>query len=340
MKKKIKELNYKETEKYDKYEKRKINEIADLSNNFKNNEKIEDEIERNEGKPASLFLRTFGNKFKNKNFKLDPNKFQLNNNEDTFTKSRENKNKRGISLNVNILNENSYDKKRSNRLFIKNYNKNNNKIKENFKNTLNQNHKNLKLKAEKLDFLQKFLININNNQIENNHKSPLKTKGINFNLILTKEKEKNKNENESQTNDEKNNDNEKVKQLTIKKNRVKTANKMILTEKRKKSEFAQTKIVLHSDINLASSPNSISKAQRRYKFDRFYGSIYGIKNNENELRIFTVKKRNNKNFKINKKFNLKIININSKGNTIKKEPRNKFVKSYPKYKKEKRKKKT
>jgi hypothetical protein len=161
----------------------------------------------------------------------------------------------------------------------------------------------------------------------------LKTKGINFNLILTKQKEKDENENIINTN--KNNENIKDKQLTIKKNRVKTANKMIFTEKRKKSEFAQTKVVLHSEINLASSPNSINKNQRRYNFDNFFGSVYGIKDNEKDLRTFTVKKRNNKNLKINKKFNLKIINLTSKGNTIKKEKRSKFVKSYPNNKKEK-----
>ena len=326
------ELNYKENEKYDKAEKRKINEIADLTNNIKN---------LNEEKPLSLFLRTFGNKFQNNKLKLEPNKFQYNNNDDSFTKNKDNKNKRGFSLNVNILNENSCDKDRTNRLFIKKYNKNNNAINENVKNALNKkrNFKNLKLKTEKLDFLQKFLINSKknkkNNQIENFEKSPLKTKGINFNLILTKQKEKNENENENLINANKNNENIKDKQLTIKKNRVKTANKMIFTEKRKKSEFAQTKIVLHSEINLASSPNSINKNQRRYNFDKFFGSVYGNKNNEQDLRTFTVKKRNNKNLKINKKFNLKIINLTSKGNTIKKEKRSKFVKSYPNNKKQK-----
>ena len=47
------------------------------------------------------------------------------------------------------------------------------------------------------------------------------------------------------------------------------------------------------------------------------------------MSYFSRKKRNHKNIKINKKFNLKIINFNDKENQIKKEARNNYVKSYP-----------
>ena len=322
-----------ESEKYDKTEKRKINEIAGLINNIKNLNQNTDSDKINE-KP-SLILRTFNNKFKRNNLKLNLNKLNMYNDKandsdnDKMTilnyhsnsnpKNKENKNKNGFSLDINILNEKSLDKNAYNRHLMK-FDKNNYEI---------NNIKQLKLKKEKLDFFQKFLINKRKNQIEINEESPMKNKELNFNLILTKTKERIKSENKKNDKMNKN-----INQLTIKKNKLSPETKIIFTEKRKKTEYNKKRIILHSEINLESSPNSINKCMKKNNIDKYYSSIFGTSNEEG-YRTVSIKKRRNKHLKINKNFNLKIINLNNKGNAIKKESRNQYIKSYPNNKKEK-----
>ena len=322
----------KESEKYDKAKKRKINEIAGLINNMKNLNQNEEE-DKNNVKP-SLILRTFKNKFKKKKLKLNLNKLHIFNDKvndslnekltifdyhsNSNPKTNEIKNKNGLSLDINILNDKSLDKKTYEKPIMK-FDK---KI---FK---KNNIKELKLKTEKLDFFQKFLINKRKNQIENLEKSPIRNNGINFNLILSKTKERIKSENKKNVDI----DFKELNQLTIKKNKLKEQNRIIFTEKRKKIDSSNKKIILHSEINLDSSPNSIRNITKKYHLDKYYSFIYGT-NNEEGCHTFSIKKR--KNIKINKNFNLKITNLNTKGNIIKKEARNKYVLSFPNDKKEK-----
>ena len=336
-------------EKYDKTEKGKINEIASLNNNIKNFNQMA-ETEESENKP-SLILRAFKNKFKENHLKLNSNKLQLNNiinnnlnnnsfhkkldflnyytntntNSNSKNKEQNNNNKKGLSLDINILNIKTSDRNRNDKIFLKKYDKNNNIRNETINNNIKEKHNIKELKIKTLDFFQKFLIN-KKNQIENNESTPLKKNEINFNLILTKNKE-NKN---------KQNDNETIrdKYLSIKKTRISPENKVIFTQRRKKVDSANKKIYINSEINLASSPNSINKCHNNNKYDKYFGNINNIHNNEEGCRTFSINKRNNKNMKINKKFNLKIINFNDKENQIKKETRNLYVKSYPNNKKE------
>ena len=336
-------------EKYDKTEKGKINEIASLNNNIKNFNQMA-ETEESENKP-SLILRAFKNKFKENHLKLNSNKLQLNNiinnnlnnnsfhkkldflnyytntntNSNSKNKEQNNNNKKGLSLDINILNIKTSDRNRNDKIFLKKYDKNNNIRNETINNNIKEKHNIKELKIKTLDFFQKFLIN-KKNQIENNESTPLKKNEINFNLILTKNKE-NKN---------KQNDNETIrdKYLSIKKTRISPENKIIFTQRRKKVDSANKKIYINSEINLASSPNSINKCHNNNKYDKYFGNINNIHNNEEGCRTFSINKRNNKNMKINKKFNLKIINFNDKENQIKKETRNLYVKSYPNNKKE------
>ena len=336
-------------EKYDKTEKRKINEIATLNNNIKNFNQMA-EIEESENKP-SLILRAFKNKFKENHLKLNSNKLQLNNiinnnlnnnsfhkkldflnyytntntNSNSKNKEQNNNNKKGLSLDINILNLKTSDRNRHDKIFLKKYDKNNNIRNEDINNNIKEKHNIKELKIKTLDFFQKFLIN-KKNQIENNESTPLKKNEINFNLILTKNKE-NKN---------KQNDNETIrdKYLSIKKTRISPENKIIFTQRRKKVDSANKKIYINSEINLASSPNSINKCHNNNKYDKYFGNINNIHSNEEGCRTFSISKRNNKNMKINKKINLKIINFNDKENQIKKETRNLYVKSYPNNKKE------
>ena len=228
-------------------------------------------------------------------------------------------------MDINILNLKTSDRNRHDKIFLKKYDKNNNIRNEDINNNIKEKHNIKELKIKTLDFFQKFLIN-KKNQIENNESTPLKKNEINFNLILTKNKE-NKN---------KQNDNETIrdKYLSIKKTRISPENKIIFTQRRKKVDSANKKIYINSEINLASSPNSINKCHNNNKYDKYFGNINNIHSNEEGCRTFSISKRNNKNMKINKKINLKIINFNDKENQIKKETRNLYVKSYPNNKKE------
>ena len=334
--------NDKESEKYDKAEKRKINEIAVLSNNIKNTKPMA-ETEGNENKPP-LILRTFRNKLKENHLKLNSNKLQLknninNNNNNSFnkrldilnyysnpnntnsnSKNKEQNNKKGLSLDINILNIKTSDNNRHDKIFLKKYGKNNNIRTDTISNNLKEKHNIKELKLKTLDFLQKFLIN-KKNQIENNVSTPSKNNEINFNLILTKTKENKNRQNDNET--------LKNRHLSIKKTRINPETRVIFTQKKRKVDSANKKIIINSEIKLVNSPNSINKCQNYNKYDQYFANINNINNNEEGCRTFSIKKRNHKNIKINKKFNLKIINFNDKENQIKKEARNNYVKSYP-----------
>ena len=319
-----------EREKYDKTQKRKINEIAILHNNQKTSQKIS-ETEENDQK--ALLLQKFKDKIKTSKLKLKSNNLFLNNNNDSLTNRfhhknyhsnpKENNNK-FFSLEQNKLNAKSSDKTKYNNIFLRQ--NDNNTIKTNLKVRKNLDNKELRLNIKNLDFFQKFLINKkeNKNHYENSERSPLKTKGINFNLILTKEKEKNKLKNED----------EKRNFLSIKKDKLILKDKIIYTQNRKKMDSG-IKLTLHSEISLINSPHSNKKNQAKYKFDKFYGSVYGINNNNKEgCRTFSINKRHSKNMKIGKRLNLKIVNLNNKGNSFRKIMRNKYVKSYQNNRKE------
>ena len=321
-----------EREKYDKTQKRKINEIAILHNNQKTSQKIS-ETEENDQK--ALLLQKFKDKIKTSKLKLKSNNLFLNNNNDSLTNRfhhknyhsnpKENNNK-FFSLEQNKLNAKSSDKTKYNNIFLRQ--NDNNTIKTNLKVRKNLDNKELRLNIKNLDFFQKFLINKkeNKNHYENSERSPLKTKGINFNLILTKEKEKNKLKNED----------EKRNFLSIKKDKLILKDKIIYTQNRKKMDSG-IKLTLHSEISLINSPHSNKKNQAKYKFDKFYGSVYGINNNNNNkegCRTFSINKRHSKNMKIGKRLNLKIVNLNNKGNSFRKIMRNKYVKSYQNNRKE------
>ena len=319
----------KESEKYDKTRKRKINDIAEQS--IKKFKKMT-ETEANTG---SFLLRNFKSKFHNKNkLILDSNKLHFCNNDSLNKRLKEtnynnnindfiiNKNK----LNENILNKRNVDKNQNNKIFtlkdmkLTNYDKNN--IRNNFKENYN-NIKDPKIKTESLDFFQRFLMNKMKNKKpgENIEKSPIKNNKINFNLILTKTKEKNKNEEDI------NNYNKRIKEklLSEKKNKLYIKDNILYTQKRNKCDSAKKKFILHSQINLVSSPDSNNNYYDN-KFDKFFDIIYGV-NNKDECRSCSIRKRQ-RNKKTNKKLNLKIINLDSKENTIKKEKRNIFVKNY------------
>ena len=331
----------KESDKYDKAKKRKINEISGLANNLKNFKQIS-ETEGNEGidSKSTLLLRTFKNKFKHNKLKLDSNKLFFYNN-DNFSKrfhinnyhsnkkNKEINKKNGKSLDINLINPKPSDKNIQEEIFNLKYNKNNKLIDRNIKNTFKEinNIKELQLNSEKLDFFQKFLINKNKNkiEIENIGQSPTKINEINFNLILTKEKEKEKKENKQ---NEDNNNNEKENILSIRRNKIFDKDKILFTGRKKKSNSAKKRIILHSEINLSNSPNSNNnKYQRKYKLNKYFGSIYAINNKEEGCHTCSIKKRGRRN-NINKKLNLKIINLNTREKTTKKEIRNK-IKSYP-----------
>ena len=325
-----------ENEKYDKTQKRKINEIAALHNNIKNNEK-KYETEGNEEK--AILLTKFKDKIKNRKLKLNKNYF-LKTNDDSLnnklhiknlhSNSNKKNNNNYISLDPNKFNAKSSDKTKQNRIFLK---QEDNSIKSTLKVKRYKNNNELKLKIKNLDFFQKFLINRNNkNHYENSEKSPFKTKGINFNLILTKEKERNIINNKKEIKNEK----EKENLLSIKKDKYFLKDKIIYTQNRKKLDSDSKQLILHSEINLVNSPHSNNKNQIKYKFDKYYGSVYGINNkNINEgCRTFSINKRNSKNMKLRKNLNLRIINLYNKENSVKKIMRNKYVKSYQNNRKE------
>ena len=236
----------------------------------------------------------------------------------------QNHKKKKINTINNNMNENSLDANKINQfksLDIKsrklNIKHNNNQfLSEKFKNSLRNknaekpnNINEIKGNPEQLDFFQKFIIN--KNKPDYIEKSPVKNIGINCNLVLTKNKEKNEETNKIG----------EGRELSGNRNRVSIKDRIILTQKRK----------------------NYNSDQRNNKKNKFLNSVFGYNKNKNDiinvkstevntdkinlgLRSCSIKKNHHrKNLKIdlNKKFNnLKITNLNSQSNTIKKEARN------------------
>ena len=199
-----------------------------------------------------------------------------------------------------------------------------------------------KLIPDQLDFFQKFLIN--KNKADSLEKSPIRSIGINCNLILTKNKEKNK---DNLNVKEEINKNEEKEESSGKKNKNKISikDRIILTQKRKifDSIKKESNNIFGNKINIISSPaqNINNYYQRNQKKNKILNSIFDYNNNnKNDIKSLEVnsdknnfgcrscsikKAHHRKNLKIdiNKKLNkLKITNLNSQSNTIKKEERN------------------
>ena len=175
-------------------------------------------------------------------------------------------------------------------------------------------------KNENLDFLQNFLSNKNKNKKnEITIKSPEKHNDINFNLILTKTRK-----------------NEKNKILSEKKTKNNENN--AFSEKKIKKSFSQKRKLI---LNFVNSPSSnIKKTQaKKDKFNIIFNdrNEVGLKNEGNENNFihlfekgnfsYSTKKSHRANTKMNK--NVKLITINTKGNSRKKEGNNIFIKTNP-----------
>ena len=235
---------------------------------------------------------------------------------------------RKLNINHNKINNKLTNEKIKNIITSKNIEKTNN-IKD-------------KLIPDQLDFFQKFLIN--KNKADSLEKSPIKSIGINCNLILTKNKEKNK---DNLNVKEEINKNEEREESSGKKNKNKISikDRIILTQKRKifDSIKKESKNIFGNKINIISSPaqNINNYYQRNQKKNKILNSIFDYNNNnKNDIKSLEVnsdknnfgcrscsikKAHHRKNLKIdiNKKLNkLKITNLNSQSNTIKKEERN------------------
>ena len=283
----------KESEKYDKTKKRKINDIAELSI-----KKFNKMAETEENKDSFL-LKHYKNNYNTNKYILNTKIFKESNNNKDNVDFHLNKNGKSKILTLKDMKLVNYDKN-------------------NIKNTLKENFyaKDPKIKTENLDFFQRFLINKikNKNEGEMVQKSPIKNNEINFNLILTKTKEKIKKE-------------KKTKILSEKKNKLFLKDTMVFTQQRKKCDSAKKKIILHSEINLVSSPDTINNFnERNNKFDKYFECIYKTNNNPNGCRSCSTRKKQ-KNTKIKQNLHLKIINLDTKRNTIKKEKRNIFIKN-------------
>ena len=235
---------------------------------------------------------------------------------------------RKLNINHNKINNKLTNEKVKNIITSKNIEKANN-IKD-------------KLIPDQLDFFQKFLIN--KNKADSLEKSPIRSIGINCNLILTKNKEKNK---DILNVKEEINKNEEREESSGKKNKNKISikDRIILTQKRKifDSIKKESNNIFGNKINIISSPaqNINNYYQRNQKKNKILNSIFDLNNNnKNDIKSLEVnsdknnfgcrscsikKAHHRKNLKIdiNKKLNkLKITNLNSQSNTIKKEERN------------------
>ena len=338
------------SEKYDKTQKRKINEIAGLINKTRNINQLL-ETEGNQEK-LSFMLKTFKKKYKGNKLKINSNKLFFYNNIINkkhlivnFSNSNSNSNPQNkddkLSQNLNILNTRKIpEQKQSNKIIFKNSDKESNKlIKENTKNIYSKKHikRELKINHEHLDFFQKYLINKrkNINHFETNNQSPIKTTGLNFNLILSRVKEGINRDHKSNSENKNNNtSNEKVKnkrQLSEKKFKIYSKDNILFSQKRKKSESAKKRIVLNNEQKKPRSPvsNNTNYQQSNNIFYSLFGtnSIFKRKmseknfNNKNSFgyNSFSTKKNNKKERKLNmdKKMNLKIINLNKRKNNEK-----------------------
>ena len=355
------ELCEKSSDKYDKAQKRKINEIAGLSKNMKKG-KVRAQTEGNKEKP-NFSLGIFKKKLKGRKLKINSNIFYNNKNlinnklyiykENSSSNSKNNNQKKPnknniFSLDIKLLNpSNSENEKKDIKIAQSKLSndKNTNSINDNISNNISETNKikELRLQKHKLDFFQKFLMNNNKNQ--DKIKSPFKAEGLNFNVILTKFKDMNKNEKNS-GNEEYINNKEKYRFLSVKKNKIFNDENIIHTQKRKMADSAKKRIVLCSDINLVNSPFSNNNNYYRNKYNKYLDSIYGtnsifkgkitqsICRNKLKFRYYSCsegKKNYEKNMKINsnKKINLKITNLNKK-NSLRKN----FIKNFPSSQKE------
>ena len=243
--------------------------------------------------------------------------------------------------NINILSldmsnpkkNNSLDKRKNLKIVNKHNNKflnekskniSINKLKEKQK----QNIKDIRLKTDQLDFFQKFVIN--KNKAESLQKSPVKNAGINCNLILT-------------------NDNIKDRLMSGKQNKVSSKDRIILTQKKRNFDSIKKDACSNNKHSIVNSPaqNINNIYQRNFKKNKILNSIFGNSNqninkngradegncNSDKINIgcrsCSIKKENHrKNLKIdvNKKLNnLKIVNLNTNNNTIKKDSNSNFI---------------
>jgi len=325
------------------------------------------ETETNKDKSSSLLGKIINNKFlinnyQNKNEKKDLS-FIKNNNNKTYKlmlhnnqainpnllginfsvsspekKLESNNNKNNInilSLDMSKLNQyNSLDKRKNQ----KNVNKHNNKFlndksKNISKNKVKEKQKQNIKDMDQLDFFQKFIIN--KNKAESMQKSPVKNAGINCNLILT-------------------NDNIKERIMSGKQNKVNSKDRIILTQKRRNFDSIKKDAFFNNKYSLVNSPaqNINSIYQRNFKKNKILNSIFG-NNNQNinkngksdegncncdkiniGCRSCSIKKENhrrNLRIDVNKKLNnLKIINLNTHSNIIKKDSNSNFMyKNHP-----------
>ena len=332
------------------FNKQNVNESE--NNDKNNNTKIKQQnivTEGNQNKSHKNNLINNNNMIQSKNEKKELSFIKANK---CNSKSNEKKNDSN-KKNENNSDVNKYNQYKS--LDIKerklniNHNKINNKLtNEKIKNIITS--KNIekannikdKLIPDQLDFFQKFLIN--KNKADSLEKSPIRSIGINCNLILTKNKEKNK---DNLNVKEEINKNEEKEESSGKKNKNKISikDRIILTQKRKifDSIKKESKNIFGNKINIISSPaqNINNYYQRNQKKKKFLNSIFDYNNNnKNDIKSLEVnsdknnfgcrscsikKAHHRKNLKIdiNKKLNkLKITNLNSQSNTIKKEERN------------------
>ena len=364
----INKINDKDNDNGKENDKRKLNKLSILiNNNSKNNKFIK--TEQNQDDKTSFLARILKNKIKDRKLKFDSNKLFFYNQNSINKKSlRQNYHSSSLSTQktkeTNINNEFSSDaridsckstKKNKNDkvYFTKREDSHKNKgvdiiklLNENaninFKDKIN--NLELKFKTDNLNFFQKFLINKNKTINDTSEKSPLKTHGINFNLVLTKAKERNKNKNFSSE------ENRKDRHFSEKKNTIHTKCNILFTQKRKKCDTVKKTIAF---INKSRSPNSPytntknNYYQRNSNFNKHFDSIYGndiiqrkltdnIKNGTNYgwRSCLATKRRGKKmKFNMNKRFDIKITNLNSGPYTLKKEGRKYFVKSFPNHKK-------
>ena len=295
-----------------------------LINNYQNKNEKKDLsfIKNNNNKTYKLMLHN--------NQAINPNLLGLNFNVSSPEKRLEpnNNNINILSLDLSKLNQyNSLDKRKNPRIANKHNNKflndkskniSKNKLKEKQK----QNIKDIRLKTDQLDFFHKFIIN--KNKGESMQKSPMKNAGINCNLILT-------------------NDNNKERIMSGKQNKVNSKDRIILTQKRRNFDSIK-KDACYNKHSLVNSPvqNINNFYQRNFKKNKILNSIFGYNkngkadegnNNGDKINIgcrsCSIKKENhrrNLRIDVNKKLNnLKIVNLNTHSNTIKKDSKSNFM---------------
>ena len=304
-----------------------------LINNYQNKNEKKDLsfIKNNNNKTYKLMLHN--------NQAINPNLLGINFSVSSPEKKLESNNNKNniniLSLDMSKLNQyNSLDKRKNQ----KNVNKHNNKFlndksKNISKNKLKEKQKQNVKDMDQLDFFQKFIIN--KNKAESMQKSPVKNAGINCNLILT-------------------NDNIKERIMSGKQNKVNSKDRIILTQKRRNFDSIKKDAFFNNKYSLVNSPaqNINSIYQRNFKKNKILNSIFG-NNNQNinkngksdegncncdkiniGCRSCSIKKENhrrNLRIDVNKKLNnLKIINLNTHSNTIKKDSNNNFMyKNHP-----------